>query len=310
MSNPHTILASIPGQSQWFSVVDLANTFSSILVNPDSQFWFAFLFDGKPYKFTCLCQGYCESSTIYNQLRGGHRARLSKLQFVELEVKILGHYVSAVGKRLSVDWIAAIQALPKPKNQKTAAVLLGNALILQNVCARVRCVRNNPLEISSPEADAALVEMEKTLQTTPTLGIPTPEKPFIQTVDERNGCMLSVLLQKHGGRLRPVAYFSCKLDTVAAALPLCLRAVAAVEHTATATNITVKRCTALNLVSLLPTEDEGELHDCVALTNQLCSTREDLKEDPLDNPDLILYVDDPESRNPDTGKKIKRDTLW
>ncbi len=48
-----------------------------------------------------------------------------------------------------------------------------------------------------------------------------------QTVCEKDGYMSSVLLQKHGGKLRLVAYFSSKLGTVAAGLPNCLKAVAA-----------------------------------------------------------------------------------
>ncbi len=63
-----------------------------------------------------------------------------------------------------------------------------------------------------------------------TLGLPVPTKHFVQMVDEKNGFMTSVLLQNHGDRLRPVAYFSSKLDLVAAGLPHCLRVVAAAEQ--------------------------------------------------------------------------------
>ncbi|XP_031734864.1 uncharacterized protein LOC116400902 [Anarrhichthys ocellatus] len=64
--NPYTILAQIPPEGKWFSVVDLSNAFFSVPVDKDSQFWFAFNFNGKPYTFTRLCQGYTESRTIYN----------------------------------------------------------------------------------------------------------------------------------------------------------------------------------------------------------------------------------------------------
>lgn len=47
---------------------------------------------------------------------------------------------------------------------------------------------------------------------------------------KKNGFMSSVLLQLHGDRMRPVGYFSGKLDPVAAGLPHCLRVVAAAEQ--------------------------------------------------------------------------------
>ena len=81
----------------------------------------------------------------------------------------------------------------------------------------------------TPEAENAFRELKLALQTSPTLGLPDQEKPFTQMVDVKNGFMVSVLLQNHGGKLRPVAYFSAKLDPVAAGLPICLRAVAAAE---------------------------------------------------------------------------------
>lgn len=48
-------------------------------------------------------------------------------------------------------------------------------------------------------------------------------------VDEQRGCMTSVSLQTHREHLRPVAYFSAKLDPVTAGLSWCLCAVAAAE---------------------------------------------------------------------------------
>uniref|UniRef100_A0A3Q3LKU0 Reverse transcriptase/retrotransposon-derived protein RNase H-like domain-containing protein n=1 Tax=Mastacembelus armatus TaxID=205130 RepID=A0A3Q3LKU0_9TELE len=71
----------------------------------------------------------------------------------------------------------------------------------------------------TPEAEKACTDMKVALQIAPTLGLPDPTQPFVQTVDEKNCCMIYLLLQQHGGKLRPVAYFSSKLDPVAAGLP-------------------------------------------------------------------------------------------
>lgn len=67
MANPYTILSQIPQDAQFYSVVDLANAYFSVPMDKDSEFWFAFNFNGKGYTFTRLCQGYCESPTIYNE---------------------------------------------------------------------------------------------------------------------------------------------------------------------------------------------------------------------------------------------------
>ena len=64
--NPYTILSQVPPTAKFFSVIDLANAFFSVPVHPDSQYWFAFTFNGKPYTFTRLCQGYCESPTVFS----------------------------------------------------------------------------------------------------------------------------------------------------------------------------------------------------------------------------------------------------
>ncbi|KAJ1145421.1 hypothetical protein NDU88_011708 [Pleurodeles waltl] len=63
--------------------------------------------------------------------------------------------------------------------------------------------------------------------------MPDYTKPFTLFCHERDACSLSVLTQLHGGIKHPVAYFSATLDPVAAPLPGCLRAVAAVGQSLT-----------------------------------------------------------------------------
>ncbi|XP_066537969.1 uncharacterized protein [Hoplias malabaricus] len=62
-------------------------------------------------------------------------------------------------------------------------------------------------------------------------------------------------------------------------------------------NITVKRCTSLNPATLLPAAEDGEPHDCVAVLTETCTPRLDLKDEPLTNPDLVLFVDGSASRD-------------
>ena len=65
----------------------------------------------------------------------------------------------------------------------------------------------------------SFVDLKLALQQAPTLGIPDLDKPFTQAVDECNGCTTSVLLQQHCDKLRPVGYFSAKLDPVSQRSP-------------------------------------------------------------------------------------------
>ncbi|XP_030010479.1 uncharacterized protein LOC115433294 [Sphaeramia orbicularis] len=113
------------------------------------------------------------------------------------------------------------------------------------------------------------------------------------------------LVEAYGDCLRPVAYFSAKLDSVAAGLPSCLRAVAACEKAVAASrhivgyttvlldmpNITVKRCTTLSPATLLPTAEDGHPHCCETALEQTCSPRPDTTDVPFSNPDFVFFTD-------------------
>lgn len=255
-------------------------------MHPDNQYWFAFSFEGATYTFTRLCQGYCESPTIYNaalhqslaslQLpenavllmyvddlliaapnreickqatlallhhiaEQGHKASKAKLQFCKETVQFLGHKISHSTHSLTTDCVMAITKIPKPVTKKQLLSFLGMCLYCRTFIPSYSEIEGPLRDLISTkgssssklswtaDAEAAFVRMKQSLQTMPALGIPDPSKPFVQTVDCRDKYMTSVLTQMHGDRQRPVAYFSCKLDPVAAGLPLCARAVAAAE---------------------------------------------------------------------------------
>ncbi|XP_029690512.1 uncharacterized protein isoform X2 [Takifugu rubripes] len=64
----------------------------------------------------------------------------------------------------------------------------------------------------------------------------------------------------------------------------------------------LKRCSVLNPATLLPIPEEGDPHDCVAELLVSCSPSPDLMDQPLINPDLVLFVDGSASRDPDMGR--------
>ncbi|XP_024234276.1 uncharacterized protein LOC112217899 isoform X2 [Oncorhynchus tshawytscha] len=183
----------------------------------------------------------------------------------------------------------------------------------------------------TPEGLTALTKLKQLMTTSPCLGLPDHSKPLNLFVCERNGFMSSVLTQEHGGKQCPVGYYSKQLDSVARGLVCCLRAVAAatcadivamceltvhVPHAVhalisqaktahltparllhyqnvllTMCHVTLKRCTVLNPATLLPTDDDGEPHDCAELLELVSKPRSDLTDVPLQNAHLELFVD-------------------
>nr|XP_049612462.1 uncharacterized protein LOC125989971 [Syngnathus scovelli] len=283
--DPHTLLNTLKPNQKYFTVIDLSNAFFSVPIHPDSQFWFAFTFEGQSYTYTRLPQGFADSPTIFVQAimacladfqmsnksqllvyvddllvaseteaackadslallhylcKTGNKVNKNKLQWVRQEVNYLGHTLSASGRQIQRTRKQIISDTPKPETKKQMMSFLG----LCNYCRAwipyyaektqplLDIVHGVPMTMTekimwTPAADDAFVVLKQALIETTTLILPDYNKTFVQTADCRNGFMTSVLLQSHGSKLRPIAFYSKKLDPVALSLPDCVQAVCA-----------------------------------------------------------------------------------
>ncbi len=61
----------------------------------------------------------------------------------------------------------------------------------------------------------AFNDLKRALCQAPALGIAQSDRPFVLYVHEHLGFMTACLMQDHGGSLRPIHYYSGKLDIVA-----------------------------------------------------------------------------------------------
>lgn len=180
-----------------------------------------------------------QSLKLFTHLaKTGNKASLDKLQFCQEEVTFLGHRLSQQGRSLTADRKTAVSQCEPPKTKQQMMAFLG----LANYC---RAWVPRYAEITAPlqdliygtpmaakdslgwtdKATQAFQELKAAIVASAALALPNYQKPFVQTVDCRNGHMASVLAQDFGGKLRPVAYYSKKLDPVAAAMPPCVQAV-------------------------------------------------------------------------------------
>ncbi|XP_034781882.2 uncharacterized protein LOC117973465 [Acipenser ruthenus] len=94
----------------------------------------------------------------------------------------------------------------------------------------------------TPDGLTALKKLKQLLSSPPCLGLLDHSKPFNLFVCEKGGFMLAVLTQEHGGKQRPVAFYSKRLDNVARGLVCCLRAVAAATEAVLASADLVAMC--------------------------------------------------------------------
>lgn len=85
------------------------------------------------------------------------------------------------------------------------------------------------------EHEKAFTILKEHLCSAPALGLPSPSKPFHLQVDANENTPSGVLAQDHGGKLRPIAYYSRKKSTIKQGFDPCTQHVLAVHWMLTAT---------------------------------------------------------------------------
>ncbi|XP_054828238.1 protein NYNRIN-like [Eublepharis macularius] len=286
--NPYNILATIPGDHEWFTALDLKDAFFSIPVHPDSRELFAFEWEDPDtgrkaqYTWTVLPQGFVDSPTLFSQELGrtlskwkgpegtsllqyiddllisgnteqvveeatisllnflgtnGYRVAKEKAQLVTREVRYLGYLISHGQRQLDPGRKEAICRIPCPQTKRQLRAFLGMAGFCRvwipgfgqlTKPLHAKCQESEPDSLQWEQDEiTAFEQVKKVLMEAPALGLPDLQKSFHLFVHEMRGVMSAVLTQKLGPDLRPVAYFSRQLDTVAQGWPTCVRAVAA-----------------------------------------------------------------------------------
>ena len=165
----------------------------------------------------------------------GLKVSKSKLQFVEKEVKYLGHRLSQGTKKLDPERVKGILSLPSPKTKKQVRQLLGLfgycKQWIEGYSGKVKFlytkITKNGLLKWTQEDDQRLKELKTELVNAPVLSLPDLKRPFFLFVNTEEGTAFGVLAQEWAGKKKPVAYISKLLDPVSRGWPTCLQVVVA-----------------------------------------------------------------------------------
>ncbi|KAM4034518.1 uncharacterized protein ACNLHF_021156 [Anomaloglossus baeobatrachus] len=229
--NPHTLLSQIPSDATRFTVIDLANAFFSVPLHPEDWYLFAFTYQGSQYTWTVLPQGAQNSPSHFSQALASclkpwremnHQVVL--LQYVDDLLLCCPDQAVAEKSSLSLLLHLAQQNCKVSLNKVQWCQpkwIPDASKLLQPLYDDLK-MSTFPLKPKSVEAFYAL---KQAIQSAPALGIPNYQLPFYLFISEVAGHASGVLAQKHGGKTRPIGYYSAHLDSVSQASPTCLRAV-------------------------------------------------------------------------------------
>ncbi|GCB75917.1 hypothetical protein scyTo_0019071 [Scyliorhinus torazame] len=148
----------------------------------------------------------------------------NKLQYVEKEVKYLGHLISEGKRRISPERIAGILAIKNPKTKRELRKflgLIGYCRLWIDMYAQktkglyLKLLEEEPNILKWTDEEVKQVEdLKKARMTAPVLALPSLEKPFHLFATADKGTTLRVLTKKLGDKRQPIAFLSKILDPV------------------------------------------------------------------------------------------------
>ncbi|XP_050842263.1 uncharacterized protein LOC127060962 [Serinus canaria] len=166
--------------------------------------------------------------------QAGYRVSKEKAQLIKESVIYLGCEIIQGQRRLGINRVEAICAIPLPRSHQELRSFLGMVgwcrLWIPNFGLLAKPLYE---ALKEPQLNwdrsrkNAFQNLKQALKEAPALGLPDLSKDFQLYVNERQKLALGVLTQRIGSWKRPVGYFSKQLDTVSAGWPSCLRAVTA-----------------------------------------------------------------------------------
>lgn len=164
----------------------------------------------------------------------GLKVSKPKLQFVEREVKYLGHWLSKGKKKLDPERITGILNLRPPRTKREIRQLLGLLGYCRqwiegyskNIKFLYEKLTNDVFKWTI-EDDEQLDKIKQKLIQAPVLSLPDLGRPFYLFVNVEDQTAYGVLTQDWGGDKKPVGYYSKMLDPVSRGWPICLQAVVA-----------------------------------------------------------------------------------
>lgn len=131
------------------------------------------------------------------------RLRPDKCNFAQKEIKFLGHIISPEGIRVDSDKTSAVSQYPVPKTQKQVRSFLGMANYFRRflkdhskIAAPLNALLKKDQSFTwTPECQTAFDTIKQALVSTPVLGYPDNNKPYILTCDASDFSISYILSQ-------------------------------------------------------------------------------------------------------------------